>query len=59
MYYGPCRFFLIPSTPCLDAISRRKEVKCEGKNLVAAENILVLRGLVATCCNILCCSLGC
>ena len=26
-----CRFFLIPSTLCLDVISRRKEVKCKGK----------------------------
>ena len=38
------RFPLIRSTPCLNEISRKKEVKFEGKNLVAAEAIVVICG---------------
>ena len=37
------RFPLIPSTPCLNAISRRKGVRSKGKNLVVAEAIVVIR----------------
>ena len=38
------RFPWIPSTPCLNAISRKKEVKFEGKKVVAAEAIVVICG---------------
>ena len=37
-----CRFPLISSTCCLNVVSRRKEVKCEGKNLVTTKAILLL-----------------
>ena len=39
-----CRFIVILSMFCLNAISRRTEVKCEGINLVVAEAIQVQRG---------------
>ena len=39
-----CRLILIPSTLCLDVISRRKAVKWEGKHSAVADAILVLCG---------------
>ena len=38
------RFPLMPSTFCLNAISRKKEVKSKGINLVVAEAIVVICG---------------
>ena len=37
-------FLLIPSTPCLNPIWRKKEVKSKGINLVVAEAIVVIHG---------------